>query len=128
MHLADSAAVPLPKRRWNHRTDHRARHARLDRRNEVVLDMNRRERWRKVLETEKQRWSALSCDELVSRLGETNVYELELDSRKYQVEVEVLENTPEYVHAAISVDDGSLPASFLPATDSFIVKRPSSKV
>ena len=85
--------------------------------------MKRRQQWRKVLEAEMQRWSALRCDQLLSRLSETNVYELECDSQKYQVEIEVLENTAEYVHIGISVDDGSLPASILPVTDSFITKR-----
>jgi hypothetical protein len=90
--------------------------------------MNRREQWRKVLEAEMQRWSALSCDELVSRLGKTDAYEIEMDSRKYQVEIEMLENTAEYVHVAISVDDGSLPASLLPVTDSFITKRSNPNI
>jgi hypothetical protein len=73
-----------------------------------------------------QRWSAFPCDELVSRLDETKVYVVEAESGEYQVEIEILENTPEYVHVALSVDDGSLPASLSPASDSFIVKRPHS--
>lgn len=88
--------------------------------------MNRRRRWREVLETEKQHWSALPYDQLVPRLSETSVYEVERDSQKYQIEIEILENTTDYVHVVISVDDGSIPASFLPATDSFITKRPNS--
>jgi hypothetical protein len=87
--------------------------------------MNRRRRWQEVLETEKQRWSALPYDELVSRLSRTN-YEVERDSQTYQIEIDVLENTPDYVHVAISVDDGSIPASFWPMMDSFITKRPNS--
>jgi hypothetical protein len=90
--------------------------------------MNRRQQWRKVLEAEKQRWSALPYDQLVSRLSKTNIYELEQDAQKYQVEIEVLENTAEYVHIAISVDDGSVPASFLPVTDSFITKRSNPNI
>jgi hypothetical protein len=48
------------------------------------------------------------------------------DFKKYQVEIETLEKTEEYVHVAVSVDDGHLPASICPATDSFIQKKPSS--
>ena len=88
--------------------------------------MKRREQWRKVLDSEIQRWSALLYDELVSRLGKTDIYEVELDGRTYQVEIELLENTAEYVHVGIGVDDGSLPASFFPASDSFTLKRPNS--
>ena len=54
-----------------------------------------------------------------------DVYEVECDSKKYQVEIELLENTEEYVHVVVSVDDGNLPTSILPATDSFITKKPS---
>jgi hypothetical protein len=88
--------------------------------------MNRRQRWRKVLEAEMRRWSALSYDQLISRLSTVDVYEVEDDFKKYQVEIEILENTEEYVHVAVSVDDGHLPASICPATDSFIQKKPSS--
>ena len=75
-----------------------------------------------------QRWSALPYDELISRLDETSVYVVEMDSREYQVEVDLLEHAAGEVHVVISVDDGSLPASLLPATDGFTVKRPNSKV
>ena len=88
--------------------------------------MNRRQRWRKVLEAEMRRWSSLSYDQLISRLSTVDVYEVEDDFKKYQVEVETLEKTEEYVHVAVSVDDGHLPASICPATDSFIQKKPSS--
>lgn len=73
-----------------------------------------------------RRWSALSYDQLISRLSTVDVYEVEDDFKKYQVEIETLEKTEEYVHVAVSVDDGHLPASICPATDSFIQKKPSS--
>jgi hypothetical protein len=47
-------------------------------------------------------------------------YEVEFGSKKYQVEVELLENTAECIHVAVSVDDGSLPDSLFPLTSSFI--------
>jgi hypothetical protein len=86
--------------------------------------MGRREEWRKVLDSEVQRWSALSCDQLVSELRGHQAYEVELDSKKYQVEVEILENAQEYVHVMVAVDDGSLPASILPLTSTFICQKP----
>jgi hypothetical protein len=49
--------------------------------------------------------------------------EVEFDSKQYQVEVELLENTEKYIHVMVSVDDGSLPASISPLTHSFICQK-----
>jgi len=86
--------------------------------------MTRRQQWREVLQAEMQKWSALPYDQLLAQLRTTFAYEIERGSRRYQVEIEALENTPEYVHVAISVDDGSVPASFVPVTQSFVTTRP----
>ena len=86
--------------------------------------MNRREQWRKVLDSEVQKWSAKTCEQLLSELIDAQVYEVELDSKQYQVEVEMLENTPDYIHVMLAVDDGSLPASMLPLTQTFISSKP----
>jgi len=85
--------------------------------------MNRRERWQAVLDAEIERWSARSYEELLAKLSEVQVYEVEFDSKHYQVEVELLENRPDYLHVSISVDDGALPASIRPAMGSFIRRR-----
>jgi hypothetical protein len=85
--------------------------------------VSRRKEWQPVLDAEVKRWSALSAAQLISELPEGKAYEVEFESRRYQVEVEVLENTPEYVNVAISVDDGSLPASIIPLSDNFIRKK-----
>ena len=85
--------------------------------------MNRRQIWRHILEREMQRWSMVSCDQLVSDLSEIKTYEVEYESKRYQVEVEMLENTPAYVHVLVGVDDGSLPASIRPETDTFICQK-----
>ena len=77
--------------------------------------MSRREEWQKVLDSEVKRWSAISCGQLVSELHEAQAYEIELDSKHYQVEVELLENTEQYVRVMVAVDDGSLPASISPS-------------
>jgi hypothetical protein len=87
----------------------------------------RREAWRPVLEAEMKRWSAMSYEDLIAELTDDQVYEVEFESRKFQVEVELLENTGRYIHVAVAVDDGSLPASIRPLTDSFIRNKESSR-
>jgi len=82
--------------------------------------MTRREKWRRVLDSEVKRWSALPSDRIVDELREVQTYEVELDSKRYQVEVQLLENTEKYVHVMVGVDDGSLPQSISPATKCFI--------
>ena len=85
---------------------------------------SRREQWRKVLDAEVQRWTAMAYDQLISELRHLQAYEVQLDSRKYQVEVVILENTDKYVHVMVAVDDGSLPASIIPLTNTFICQKP----
>jgi hypothetical protein len=87
------------------------------------FNMTRREQWRRVLEIEVQRWSAMTPEQLASALGEEHVYKVEIDSATYQVEVEMLESTEGYFHVMVAVDDGSLPASMVPETQSFICKK-----
>ena len=85
--------------------------------------MSRREEWQKVLDAEVNRWSAKSCEQLASELHDLQAYEVEFDSKHYQVEVELLENTERYLHVMVAVDDGSLPASLSPLTHSFICNK-----
>ena len=85
--------------------------------------MSRREEWRKILQAELRRLSAMSCDEVHSELRTRDVYEVVADSTQFQVEVVLLEDTPEYLHVSIAVDDGSLPASIHPESDSFICRK-----
>jgi hypothetical protein len=86
--------------------------------------VSRRKEWQKVLDSEVKRWSAMSCEQLASELHELQAYDLEFESKQYQVEVELLENTEKYLHVVVAVDDGSVPASFLPLTQSFICQKP----
>lgn len=72
-----------------------------------------------MLDSEVRRWSALPYEQLISELNGLRAYEVEADSKKYQVEVELLENTEYYVHVMVAVDDGSLPASIAPLTHTF---------
>src|SRR5215213_7617657 len=86
---------------------------------------DRRQAWRKVRDCEMQRWSAIPYDHLLSELHDLKVYEVEHESKSYQVEIQILENTETHVHVLVAVDDGSLPASIRPETDSFVCRKPS---
>ena len=77
-----------------------------------------------MLDSEVRRWSALAWEQLISELQDLQAYEVELDSKKYQVEVELLENNGKYIHVMVAVDDGSLPASISPLTHTFIRLKP----
>jgi hypothetical protein len=86
--------------------------------------MSRREEWQKVLDSEVKHWSAMSCSELVSELREgLQAYQVEFESKQYNVEVELLENTERYLHVVVAVDDGSLPASISPLCHSWILQK-----
>jgi hypothetical protein len=86
--------------------------------------MNRREQWQKVLDREVQRWLAMPFSQMEAALHDRQVYEVEFEANKYQVEIEILENTDRYLHVMAAVDDGSLPASIAPVTRSFIRDKP----
>jgi len=86
--------------------------------------MNRRDEWRTILDAEMRTWSAKTCDQLISELHEVQCYEVRFDSKVYQVEVQLLEDTDTYVHVMIAVDDGTLPASFRPLTGTFVRDKP----
>ena len=77
-----------------------------------------------MLDAEMQRWSALTCERLISELHDVRAYEVEVDSKKYQVEVELLENTDNYAHVMVAVDDGSIPASISPLKYTFKCSKP----
>lgn len=86
----------------------------------MLTRMKRRDAWRKVLEAEVRRWSALSAEELLAQLRDIRVYEVELDGKTHLVEVELLRGTPGQVQVMVAVDDGSLPASIRPETEVFV--------
>ncbi len=52
-------------------------------------------------------------------MHDVQCYEVELDSKTYQDEVELLEDTEPFVRVTVPVDDGDLPASILPLTETF---------
>ena len=85
--------------------------------------MNRREVWKQVLAAEVRRWSTLSFEALVAALQDIEIHTVERDSKEYQVEVQLLQKTDTRLQVLVSVDDGSLPASFVPASATFVVER-----
>jgi len=85
--------------------------------------MSRLEECRRALDLETKRLAAMSYEQLMSALRELQHYEIEIDSKRYQIEVELVENTGNYVHVVVSADDGSFPASLAPVTDSFICRK-----
>jgi hypothetical protein len=64
-----------------------------------------------------KRWSAMSCTQLA------RTYEVEFESKKYKVEVQILENTDSYVHVGVAVDDGHLWRAARPLSSSFICRK-----
>jgi hypothetical protein len=91
------------------------------------FNMRRRDQWRRVLDFEVQRLSAMTPEQLAMVLEE-HVYEVELHSKKYQVEVEMLESTEEYLRVMVAVDDGSLPASMVPEIQILIFNKKSRAI
>jgi hypothetical protein len=89
----------------------------------VKSKIDRRAMIQPVLDAEVERWSKKSCDELVSELKEEQNYVVELESKEYQVEILLLENTASYLHISVAVDDGHLPQAMFPASQSFICQK-----
>jgi hypothetical protein len=81
---------------------------------------DRQEGWKRILEVELRKWSEMSFVQIMSRLPDSECYEVEVLAKRYQVEVALLENRERYINVGISVDDGSIPASLWPVSSSFI--------
>ena len=77
-----------------------------------------------MLDAEMRRWSSKTYEQVIAELNGLSAYEVEFEANTYQVEAEILENAAEYIHVMLAVDDGSLPASILPLTDTFITPKP----
>jgi hypothetical protein len=85
--------------------------------------MSNRERWREVLDAEVRLWSAKPCDELIAELRETCVYEVEDGGTRYQVDVQMLENTAEFVQVMVGIHDGSFTGFVWPLSTIFIQRK-----
>lgn len=86
---------------------------------------SRREEWRPALDVEVKRWSAMSCEQILVEAPKADCYQVEFQGKAYNVEVQILENTQDYIHVVVGVDDGSIPTSFHPLSESFIRQRGS---
>jgi hypothetical protein len=80
--------------------------------------------WQAVLDAEVKRWAALPWERLASELRDVVAYEVTVNSKHYQVEVELLEETDRYLQVMVAVDDGTLPSSLLPLTQTFMCPKP----
>jgi hypothetical protein len=78
---------------------------------------------RDILDAEMRRWSSMSFEQLKTALEKVQAYEIEIESRRYQIEVQLLEDTDEYVHVLIGVMDGSFRRFIAPLNGSFICKK-----
>jgi hypothetical protein len=86
----------------------------------------RRALWRRALEAEVDKWEAKSVEELIQELAEVQAYQIEFESREMQAEVEILEDTPQYLHVYVAVDDGVLPLAIRPQATTFIRRKTSA--
>ena len=75
------------------------------------------------MNAELERWSAVPVGLLIQRLEEVQTYEVQFGTEVLQVEVHLLENTANYVHVAVSLDDGSFLGSIRPLSSSFIRQK-----
>ena len=85
-----------------------------------------REKWREALESEMKRCSGMSCAQVIPLLFDVQTYEVEIESAKYQVEVQLLENNDSYIHDGVAVDDGHFSRAMHPISSSFICRKDGS--
>jgi hypothetical protein len=88
-----------------------------------MMKSKKREEWQTVLRAELDRWRFMTKDQLLAELEDALAYVVFCDNKEYQVEVAILENTDNYVRVAVSVDDGTIPASLHPLSDSFLCMK-----
>jgi hypothetical protein len=65
---------------------------------------------------------------LISALSYEQTYEAEFESKKCQVEVQLLENTDTYVHVGVAVEDGSFWGPLHPRPSSFVREKGRSVI
>jgi hypothetical protein len=74
-----------------------------------------------LLSAELKAWAKKPLAQIVAELSDVQGYERGADDRWHQFEVMLVENTPEYIHVLISVDDGSISWACSPITSGFMV-------
>jgi hypothetical protein len=73
------------------------------------------------LKRELEEWSKKPYSTLIAELHDEVVYERGDGANLCQVEVLLLESTPDYVHVSVAVDDGSFKRFISPLSTSFLV-------
>ena len=76
-----------------------------------------------ILEAEVRKWSSKTSDEVIAELREPNCYEVSFGTKKYQCEVQLLQNADAYLRIGIAIDDGTLMGSLDPFGGSFDIKK-----
>ncbi len=64
---------------------------------------SRREEWRPVLAAEVKRWSAMPCEQILVEVPSADGYQVEFQGKQYNVEIQILEDTKDYVHVEVGV-------------------------
>lgn len=85
--------------------------------------MSRRSQCQTSLAQEVEHWSNMPREKLVCAFQDIHVYQVEVGANHYQVEVQLLENTERYIHVSVAIDDGRLPMSLFPVSNSFVKRK-----
>lgn len=75
-----------------------------------------------ALDHEVGRWSSKSREILRRELASPVAYPFELKGHSYQAEVAILEDTSEYLHVVVTVDDTTLLGAIKPLNRSFLLR------
>ncbi len=78
---------------------------------------------RELLSEEAMAWAERPYEDIVADLTEARKYSRGSGEDAHNFEIKALESTSEYVHVALSVDDGSLVWSLAPLTMSLLIYR-----
>jgi hypothetical protein len=78
---------------------------------------------RAVLEAAVRRWSRIPWDQIVGLLQDSQPYQVTFETRKYQVDVELLENTDAHIGLSVTVNDGASSQSTPPLSQIVIVSK-----
>lgn len=84
--------------------------------------MKRNKEINQILIQETDKYSQKSYAEL-SQLSKPYTYEIKNEKNRYLIEVQLLEKRDSYLHALVSVDDGSFFRFMFPLSKSFIVYK-----
>ena len=78
-----------------------------------------------LLEREAGKWESKPWGAIIAELQEVQAYRVGAESalQDYQIEVELLEVTEDYVQVMIAIDDGTLSGGLRPLTRTLIIRK-----